>query len=180
MLAAPLPADEPKRLATLLRLKLLDCAPDPSFEAITRCAAAATGAPISLISLVDAKRQWFMCRIGLAATETAREVSFCGHAILEREPLMIVDARQDPRFADNPLVTGPPHVCAYLGVPLVTADDDALGTLCTIDNKPKLWTHTQIAIMRDLACATVGLIQAHAQRLELAAVVEQALAARVA
>lgn len=178
MIAAPVPPDEPKRLAALLRLKLLNSTPDQCFEAITRAVATALNVPVALISLVDAERQWFMCRVGLDARETPRAVSFCGYAILEAEPMIVPDALQDPRFANNPLVLGPPHVRAYLGAPLVTGDNDALGTLCAIDHKPKAWTPSEVSIVSDLARVAVALIQARAEKLELAALIERALAVR--
>ena len=112
MIPAPTPANELQRLAALLRLRLLDCVPDSNFEAITQCVALATGAPIALISLVDAERQWFMCRVGLDARETPRDISFCGHAIMADKPLIVPDAHRDARFADNPLVTGEPKIWA--------------------------------------------------------------------
>lgn len=159
MLAAPKPANELQRLAALLRHKLLDAPPEPRFEAVTRVAAAATGAPIALISLVDANRQWFMCKVGLDACETPREVSFCGHAICGLEPLAIDDAFRDARFADNPLVLGPPHVRAYLGAPIRASDGCALGTMCAIDHAPRNWRPRDIALMKDLADITGALIQ---------------------
>ncbi len=172
MLPAPIPANELQRLAALLRLRLLDCVPDASFDALTRCVALATGAPIALISLVDAERQWFMCRVGLDARETPRDISFCGHAIMAEKPLIVPDAHRDARFADNPLVLGPPHVRAYLGVPLITAEGHALGTLCAIDSKAKYWTPTETSVVMNLAAVTVALIQARAMRVELGALFE--------
>ncbi len=159
MLAAPTPANELQRLAALLRHKLLDAPPEPRFEAVTRVVAAATGAPVALISLVDADRQWFMCKVGLSACETPREVSFCGHVICGTEALVIADAFRDRRFAGNPLVTGPPHVRAYLGAPIRAGDGHALGSLCAIDHVPRNWRPHDIALMKDLADITGALIQ---------------------
>lgn len=167
MTPAPTPENELQRLAALLRLRLLDAVPDQSFEAITRCVSAGTGAPTALISLVDADRQWFMCRVGLDAPETPREVSFCGHAIMAEKPFVVPDALRDPRFADNPLVTGAPFVRAYLGIPLITREGHALGTLCAIDSQPKYWTPNMTASVADLAKVTVALIEARALKMEL-------------
>src|SRR5690242_8510683 len=106
----PLPALEAERLAALLRLGVLDTEPEPAFEDVCRLAAQLCGVPIALVSLVDAERQWFKARVGLAATETPRDVSFCGHAIVSDEPLVVRDALEDPRFSDNPLVLGDPNI----------------------------------------------------------------------
>ena len=172
MIPAPTPANELQRLAALLRLRLLDCVPDSNFEAITQCVALATGAPIALISLVDAERQWFMCRVGLDARETPRDISFCGHAIMADKPLIVPDAHRDARFADNPLVLGPPYVRAYLGVPLITTEGHALGTLCAIDSKPKYWTPNETSVVMNLASVVLALIHARALRTELGALFE--------
>ncbi len=167
MLPAPTPVDEMQRLAALLRLKLLDSVPDASFDALTRCLAWSLHAPVALISLVDANRQWFLCKIGLDANETPREVSFCGHAICGIKPLVIHNALEDPRFADNPLVLGPSHIRAYLGVPLITAEGHALGTLCAIDTAPHNWSSGDVRQARDLALVAMALIEARSFRTEL-------------
>ncbi len=135
MQAPGIPADEPARLLALYRLGLLDTAPSESFDRITHLAAEALDVPILLVSLVDSNRQWFKSCVGLDATETSREVSFCGHVVFDRKPLVINDATADPRFAGNPLVTGAPHIRAYMGVPLFTLDLQPIGTLCAIDVK---------------------------------------------
>ena len=122
MQVPPVPIDEEQRLAALHRLLLLDTPAEESFDRVTRLASVALGVPIMLVSLVDENRQWFKSCIGLGVTETSREVSFCGHVVYERRPLNIADATRDPRFADNPLVTGAPYIRAYLGFPLFTVD----------------------------------------------------------
>ncbi len=166
MLPAPTPANELQRLTELLRLRLLDRVPDDAFNAVTRCLALGLHTPTALISLVDADRQWFMCRVGLDAAETPRAVSFCGHAICAPEPFVIPDALLDERFADNPLVLGPPHVRAYLGIPL-TSNGHALGTLCAIDIKPRPWSNAEICLARDLAMITMALLDARTLKTEL-------------
>src|SRR5438270_10055720 len=118
MIPPALPADEPERLAALQALHVLDTPPEERFDRITRVARRLFGVPIALISLVDARRQWSKSRQGLDLPEAAREVSFCGHAILGDEVFVVPDARQDPRFAANPLVTSEPHVRFYAGQPL--------------------------------------------------------------
>ncbi len=130
-------AEEAGRLAALDCLNVLDTAPEPVFDGLTRLAADTFAAPIALISLVSSDRQWFKAAVGLDATETSREVSFCSHAIRRDEVMVVLDARQDPRFADNALVTGPPDIRFYAGAPLIDPAGHALGTLCVIDTKPR-------------------------------------------
>lgn len=143
----PQPPEESRRLEALLSLSLLDTPPDARFDAITTAAAGLLGMPIALISLVDASRQWFKSRHGLAVSETPREVSFCGHAILSDQTLIVEDAFEDPRFADNPLVIGQPHIRFYAGRPLVAPDGSRVGTLCVIDREPrKLATQERVAL----------------------------------
>src|SRR5436305_146159 len=109
-MSAPAPANETERLRVLGCYQVLDTAPEESFDRITRLAASHFRVPIALISLVDEARQFFKSRTGLDQTETGREVSFCAHAILSSRPLVVPDALEDPRFRDNPLVTGAPGI----------------------------------------------------------------------
>ncbi|MEZ6022406.1 MAG: GAF domain-containing protein [Hyphomonadaceae bacterium] len=161
MIPPLIPGNETERIAALHSLDVLDREAGASLEAITRCARTAIGAPIALISLIDHDRQWLMCRLGLdGTTETPREVSFCAHAINTAEPFVVPDARADARFSDNPLVTGPPHVRSYLGMPLVTAHGGlALGSLCVIDHVPRAWSECDIALIRDLGAVAAVLLQ---------------------
>lgn len=165
MLAPGLPADEAMRLRALHELKLLDTSPEERFDRLTRLAKRMFDVPIALISLVDEHRQWFKSRQGLDACETGRDISFCGHAILGQDVLLVTDATKDPRFADNPLVTGAPHIRFYAGAPLHTVDGYRLGTLCLIDSKPRVLTRADIAALRDLAdCVeseTNRLVESH-------------------
>ncbi|HAV63057.1 MAG TPA: GGDEF domain-containing protein, partial [Verrucomicrobiales bacterium] len=115
MQAPAIPANEPERLAALRALGILDTPKEERFDRLCRLAARVFDVPIAIVSLVDSNRQWFKSCIGLEATQTGRDVSFCGHAILERETLVIPDARKDARFHDNPLVTGAPHIRFYAG-----------------------------------------------------------------
>jgi GAF domain-containing protein len=137
MLSAAIPLDESTRLAALHRYCVLDTPAEPAFDRLTRVAAHVMQVPTVLVSLIDQDRQWFKSRIGLAAEQTPRDISFCGHAVYLRETLLVPNARLDPRFAENPLVTGDLGLRFYLGVPLITAEGHALGTLCVIDYVPR-------------------------------------------
>jgi PAS domain S-box-containing protein len=139
------PTLESTRLAALRRHGILDTPPEPELNEIVQLAAYICGVPIALITLVDENRQWFKARVGLAVAETPRDVAFCAHAILTPDDVLIVsDATLDPRFAHNPLVTGDPCIRFYAGVPLLTPERLALGTLCVIDRVPRDLTSDQI------------------------------------
>ncbi|TYC57047.1 GAF domain-containing protein [Marinobacter sp. BW6] len=146
-----LPPDESHRLSALDELALLDTAPEERFDRLTRLAARSLSVPIALVSLVDSNRQWFKSRHGLDAPETARDISFCGHAILREETLVIENALNDERFHDNPLVTGDPSIRFYAGAPLHDRHGHRVGTLCIIDRKPRSLTEEDQATLRDLA-----------------------------
>ena len=134
MTKAPLPQDEFARLTALRGLNILDTEPEGAYDDIVKLAARLCQTPIALISLVDERRQWFKSAYGLDVKETPRATAFCDKAILTpTEPLIVVDAKHDPRFADNPLVTRKPNIRFYAGVPLVTkSDQQPIGTLCVI------------------------------------------------
>ncbi len=163
MVAAPVRASEPERLTALRRYCVLDTAPEPAFDRLTRVVRHIFDVPTVLVSLVDSDRQWFKSRIGLDATETSRDVSFCSYAVFHRDVLIVPDAMQDKRFADNPLVTEAPHLRFYLGAPLMTSDGFALGTLCAIDYQPRPCpTPAQIEVLRDLADTVVDALELRA------------------
>lgn len=145
------PRNEGERLEALRRLDILDTPPEERFDRITRTASRALGVPMALVSLIDDDRQWFKSRRGLDATETPRDISFCGHAILGDEILVTPDAQTDPRFSDNPLVTGAPHIRFYAGCPVRDPDGMSLGTLCVLDTESRLFDDEQLAMLRDLA-----------------------------
>lgn len=154
MQPAPIPDNEQARLAALYELLILDTPPEERFDKIARFAADEFDVPIVLITLVDTERQWFKASVGLAVCETARDISFCGHAIMRPDIMVVPDALDDPRFADNPLVTGEPHIRFYAGAPLALPSGARLGTLCLIDRRPRTLDALELGILgtlRDLA-----------------------------
>ncbi|MFZ9450205.1 MAG: GAF domain-containing protein, partial [Alphaproteobacteria bacterium] len=142
------PANEDARQRALDETGLLDTRPDAEFDDITALVAAHLGVPTCLVSLVDRDRQWFKSRHGLDASETPRDVSFCGHVVADGTPLVVEDATTDARFADNPLVAGPPNVRAYAGMPLATEAGLVLGTLCAIDSQPRAFAQGDLDFLR--------------------------------
>ncbi len=148
---APLPKNESARLEALRQYEVLDTDAEEVFDDITRLAAYICQTPIAVISLIDKDRQWFKARIGLGPTETSRDCAFCAHAILEETPMVIPDAMEDLRFADNPLVTKEPYIRMYAGSPLITPEGFRLGTLCVIDRVSRTLDPEQVAVLRMLA-----------------------------
>ena len=154
-----IPLDEARRLAALYATGLLGSPPEDAFDRITRMASRLLRVPMALVSLVDKDMQWFKARCGIRTTGSPRDISFCGHAINGQEPLVVPDALLDPRFADNPLVTGEPHVRFYAGVQLYSVDRMAIGTLCVLDRVPRTLARDELDILRDLARMAEELIQ---------------------
>lgn len=136
MLKPPFPDNEAERLRALKALEILDTPAEERFDRLTRLAQHIMGVPVTLVSLIDAERQWFKSCQGLNVSETPRDISFCGHAILEPEVLVVANALEDPRFADNPLVQDAPNIRFYAGVPLMLSSGLRVGTLCAIDRQP--------------------------------------------
>lgn len=157
---APIPGNESLRQARLDGLGVLGTLPQPAFDHITALASQICGTPIALISLIDRDRQWFKSRVGLAAEQTGRDESFCGHAILDPTQVLVVeDALQDARFADNPLVLGEPNIRFYAGAPIVTEDGHALGTVCVIDRRARVLEPAQRTALRSLASLVATLLE---------------------
>ncbi|WP_298364294.1 ATP-binding protein [uncultured Lutibacter sp.] len=153
-------SNEKERLIDLKSYSILDTLPESDYDNLTAIAAEICGTKISLVSLIDEKRQWFKSHHGINASETPREYAFCGHAINDQNNVLIVqDARKDIRFHDNPLVTQEPFVIFYAGVPLISDNGHPLGTLCVIDNKPKLLSQSQIQSLSALASQVTNLLK---------------------
>ncbi len=168
MIIAALPSNETQRLETLTNYAVLDTLPEQNFDDITLLASHICQTPISLISFVDGSRQWFKSRVGLEAAETPREISFCAHAILQPEKLLVVpDAQRDARFADNPLVKGEQHIRFYAGAPLIASDGHALGTLCVLDRTPRELSPEQQGALLALSRQVVSLLEMRRQAMEL-------------
>ena len=156
MIPAPIPTDDERRLQALREMLILDTPPEERFDRVVRFAADEFDMPIVLVSLVDAKRQWFKARVGLDACETDRESSFCGHAIMQAKILIVEDALDDERFRDNPLVSGDPKIRFYAGAPLQLPTGEIVGTLCMIDRQPRRLDAVDQAIFGSLRDLVAG------------------------
>jgi diguanylate cyclase (GGDEF)-like protein len=159
MPACPIPVDESLRQQTLDEMNLLDTPAEHYLDTLVQLTQDLVKVDTVLISLIDQERQWFKARVGLDATETKRDVSFCGYAILGEDTLLVPDATLDERFADNPLVLGPPYIRFYAGRPLRAGNGQAIGTLCMVDPRPRVMTEAQQANFRDLATLAEGYLQ---------------------
>ncbi len=146
----PVLPDEPQRLEVLAQYGILDTAPEQELDDLARLATYIAATPLGGVTLIDADRQWFKSRIGSNAEQTPRDIAFCAHAIAGRDLMVVPDARADARFADNPMVTGEPHIRFYAGMPLVSPEGHALGTLCVLDRVPRQLTADQQEALRVL------------------------------
>ncbi|MFV8752622.1 GAF domain-containing protein [Nannocystaceae bacterium ST9] len=165
---AALPEREAERIAALRSYAVLDTPSESRFDDIARVVAHLCDVPIALVSLVDEDRQWFKARVGLAVSETPRDLAFCAHAILSDDLFVIEDARDDPRFADNPLVLGGPQIRFYAGAPLAVQGGHRLGTLCAIDDRPRGLDGRQRESLIALARHVVELFELRRVSAELA------------
>ncbi len=151
MIPAPIPENETARINALYNLNILDTPAEERYDRITRLARRLFNVPVALISIIDTDRQWFKSVQGLNIKETPRDISFCGHAIMQQEPLVVEDALQDKRFHDNPLVVKDPKIRFYAGQPLMNAAGMKVGTLCLIDHTPRKITEEELQLLKDLA-----------------------------
>lgn len=172
--------NEQARLDILDQLKILDTPSEAEFEALTRLAAFVSGCKIALISLIDRDRQWFKAKSGLCVTQTARQDAFCAHAIQEDGVMIVPDARSDPRFSGNPLVTGEPNIVFYAGVPIFVHGEAsskpssvAIGTLCVIHDEPHRLSSSQLAVLKDLANLVEVTIERRVSKLKIAELIDQ-------
>lgn len=147
----PTPPDEAERLAELVSLALLDSERDTRFDRVTRLARRIFDVDVALVTLIDGDRQWFLSKQGTDLDESAREISFCAHALHSDDVLHVPDASADERFAENPLVTADPAIRFYAGQPIHGPGGSRLGTLCVIDRRPRSLSPDELASLRDLA-----------------------------
>ena len=163
----PILVAEDARIAALAEYDLVDSAPAPAFAQIVALAARLFQVPTAFVSLLDRDRQVFHAKVGLSLCETDREVAFCSHTVAQTDVLVILDATLDPRFHDNPLVTGPPHIRFYAGIPLQAPSGHAVGTLCLADTRPRnSFSDADRQILRQLADLTLDRLEL--RRLEVA------------
>jgi CheY-like chemotaxis protein len=147
----PTPVREMERVSALKATGLLDTPAEDRFDAITQEVTESLGVPMSVISMVDSDRQWFKSKQGIVADETHRDISFCGHAINYDGVFVVEDAYLDPRFSENPLVTGDPNVRFYAGAPIRSSDGHTIGMLCALDHEPRRFTEAERATLTHLA-----------------------------
>lgn len=143
--------DDDARVAALRRLNVLDTGVEEPFEKIVTLVRTVLAVPIATVTLVDRDRQWFKAKRGMDQSETPRAVSFCTHTIQQRDPLIIENVLDDPRWADSPLVVGPPYVRSYAGIPLRTPEGYNVGALCAMDSRPRRFSPADIAILANFA-----------------------------
>lgn len=160
----PVAHDEAERLLALDAARLVDTPPESVFDRLTWLASQVTDSPMALISLLTARRQWFKSRIGVQVGETPRDWAFCSHAILQNGLFVVEDASRDPRFQDNPLVIGEPHIRFYAAFPLLDGSGHPLGTLCILDREPRKLRDREVRALRELAALASEEIQRRVPR----------------
>lgn len=152
MLKAPIPENENERMEAVHRLAILDTQPEERFDALTREAAEKLHAPISTVTILDSTREWYKSCVGLDAKEAPRAISFCGHSLLAENVFIVEDTWNDPRFSDNPMVTGSPFIRFYAGVALLDRKtNQAIGVFCVKDIKPRKFSVAEIDILIEIA-----------------------------
>jgi GAF domain-containing protein len=167
-MTTPVPPNEQKRLKVLWQYEILDTVPEEVFDDLTDLAARICNVPMAKISLVDEDRQWFKSRIGIRHSETARNIAFCAHAILQKELFIVPDAARDARFAHSPLVKSGPKIRFYAGAPLTTPDGYALGALCVMDRVPRRLSENQQQALLLLARLVMTQLELRRHSKELA------------
>ena len=156
---APIPDDESQRLADLKALNILDTPREPRFDTLTQLIADVFEMPMVFLTMVDTDRQWYKSTWGIDIDSTPRNVSFCAHAIVEPEPMVVPDATADSRFLDNPFVTGDFHLRFYAGVPLYGRSGKAIGALGLVDREPRVFSHQQVERLKKFAALLENEIQ---------------------
>ena len=151
--------NEQARVAALHRYSILDTLPEQIYDDVTALASLICGTPISMVTLVDADRQWFKSKVGVQFRETPRQLSFCAHTLGTAKTLIVQDAQQDSRFKDNPAVVGDPNIRFYAGAPIVEPGGHVLGTVCVIDTTPRSISPIQIAALEALARHVMALME---------------------
>ena len=158
---------ESLRLNAVHSFEILDTPAENDFDDLVKLAALIFNVPISTVTIVDEHRQWFKAQVGLGIRETARDISFCTHAIELEQPLVVENTSRDPRFATNPLVLGAPNLGFYAGVPLRTSEDYAIGTFCIMDQTPRSFSESELEILRVLANQAMKLLELRAEKIKL-------------
>lgn len=167
-MSCPIPDNEAERLNALRSYDILDTPPEMDFDALTRIAAHAFNTPAAVIGLLDAHRLWFKSRLGLEVPQLDRQIAMCAHAIMApNEAFVVEDLLLDSRFKDNPLVTQPPQLRFYAGVPLVDADGYALGTIAVVDNQPRTFSEAQRCALKDISHLVVSSLENRKRALQL-------------
>jgi GAF domain-containing protein len=151
MKLAPIPTDESERIADLNALKILDTPREPRFDKLTELVADVFEMPMVFLTMVDSDRQWYKSTCGIDVESTPRDISFCAHAIVESETMVVPNAAEDARFADNPFVTGDFHLRFYAGVPLHGPNGKAIGALGLVDTKPREFSAKKIGQLKKFA-----------------------------
>ncbi len=169
----PIPTDEERRLAALYRCEILDTPPEEAFDRVTRLACRVFDVPVALVSLVDRHRQWFKSAQGVDVPETDREIAFCAHGICEEGQFIVPDALEDSRFRDNPMVTNPPHVRFYAGVPLTVEGRYRVGMLCIKDYRPRVLSEEDLEMLQDLGQTVVDSLERRRAQLAVEAGVRE-------